>query len=151
MKALHRAMSRPFRRRLRTAAVLVALFAITAGTGAAAPSKPTVVLRGSQAAEAPAPTPAPVPASMLPDPATGPAAPTDSSPVPRFQDAPAPRFSRDPAPRVGGLDLTEGGAQCRTACAQRRYLCRASEEPEICDSAWGQCVTSCTEASTGSL
>jgi hypothetical protein len=155
MRALDRAMLGLSSRRLRSLAALAALLVATAGAEAATPSKATVVLRGSQGVDKPAsaqaPVPAPPPVAPPGDPAIGPAAPTALPVAPRFQDNPAARFGMDPAPRVGGLSLEGGGAQCRTACAESRYLCRASEEAELCDGAWGQCIASCTEASSNAL
>ena len=86
-------------------------------------------------------------------PAAGSAGPglDDESAIPRFQDNPAPRFGLDPAPRVLGLELRGGGAQCRTACAETRYQCRASDEADVCDTAWGQCVANCPESSSSPL
>ena len=144
-------MSGALRHHLKTSAAVLALVLLAAGAQAATPGKATVVLRGSQpAAAVPVPAP-PAPAAPSWDPGAGPAPPLDLSPIPRFQDNPAPRFSVDPAPRVGGLDLLGGGAQCRTACAQSRYQCRVTDDADLCDTAWGQCVASCTEASAGRL
>lgn len=139
-------------RAFRTMIAVLALAFLAAGARAATsgtPAKATVVLRGPQKVDAPAPPPAPPPPSS--DPGIGPPPLMDLSPIPRFQDDPVPRFGGDPAPRVGGLDLIGGGAQCRTACAQSRYQCRVTEDADQCDSAWGQCVASCTEASPGRL
>ena len=144
-------MSAALRHRLWIAAAVLAAGVLAAGAQAATPGKATVVLRGSQPVAAPAPLPPPAPTPPDVDPGIGPPALADLSPAPRFLDNPAPRFSADPAPRVGGLDLLGGGAQCRTACAQTRYICRVDQDAEVCDTAWGQCVASCTEASAGPL
>jgi len=135
------------RHRLRIAAAVLALATLAAGAQAAAPAKATVVLRGPE----PVVPASPEPAAPSSDSGIGPPPLTDLSPIPRFQDDPAPRFGVDPAPRVGGLDLLGGGAQCRTACAQSRYQCRVTDDIDVCDTAWGQCVASCTEASAGRL
>ena len=139
------------RHRLRIAAAVLALAVLAAGAQAATPSKATVVLRGSQPAATPVVPAPPEPAAPSFDPGIGPPPPADFSPVPRFQDNPAPRFSVDPAPRIGGLDLIGGGARCRTACAQSRYQCRVTDDLDVCDTTWGQCVASCTEASADRL
>ena len=140
-----------FRHRLRLAAAVLAMAVVAVGAEAATPSKATVVLRGSQPAVTPAVAAPSEPAAPSSDPGIGPAPLADFSPVPRFQDSPAPRFSVDPAPRVGGLDLLGGGAQCRTACAQSRYQCRGTDDLDVCDTQWSQCVASCTEVSSGRL
>ncbi len=134
------------------------LFAALSGAVQAAPAPakgPVIVLRGAQAPDTPAarkPTPAAgLPATLAVDPGSGPPPLADLSPIPRFQDNPAPRFGGDPAPRLLGLDLRGGGAQCRTACAETRYQCRATDEADVCDSAWGQCVVNCPEMSSPSL
>ena len=55
-----------------------------------------------------------------------------------------------PAPAKGPVIVLRG-AQCRTACAETRYQCRATDEADVCDSAWGQCVVNCPEMSSPSL
>ena len=143
----------------RRAAAAALLLAVLSGVAPAAPAPvkgPVIVLRGAQAPDAPAPArPAAAAALLLPppggDPAAGPPPAADLSPIPRFQDNPAPRFGLDPAPRVLGLELRGGGAQCRTACAETRYQCRASDEADVCDTAWGQCVANCPESSSSPL
>ena len=141
------AFRHPWRRALAAALALAAI-------SAAAEAQTTGPLRGYQVPEQPAPK---APAAALPalppagpqfDPGIGPPPLADLSPVPRFQDNPAPRFSLDPAPRVQGLDLRGGGAACRTTCAATRYQCRATDEPEACDTAWSRCVASCGQVST---
>ena len=139
------------RRRLKTTVAVLALALLSTGAQAATPGKATVVLRGSQPALTQAVAAPSAPAAPSSDPGIGPAPLADFSPVPRFQDSPAPRFSVDPAPRVGGLDLLGGGAQCRTACAQSRYQCRVTDDLDVCDTQWSQCVASCTEVSSGRL
>ena len=151
MLALHPAMTGVLRRLGRIAGAVLAIAAVSASAEAAGPSAPTVVLRGSQTVDKPAPTPAAQPAAPAVDPGSGPPPLADLSPIPRFNDDPSPRFNLDPAPRVGGLDLRGGGAQCRTACAESRYLCRATDEADQCDGAWGQCVAACAESSPAPL
>jgi hypothetical protein len=34
-------------------------------------------------------------------------------------------------------------AQCRIACAQTNYLCRAGERADDCGGGWSQCVAAC--------
>jgi hypothetical protein len=109
-------------------------------------------LRGYQIPDRPAPKALPTPPPPLPttpgfDPGIGPPPLADLSPIPRFQDDPAPRFNLDPAPRILGLDQRGGGAACRTSCAESRYQCRATDESDVCDAAWSQCVASCGESS----
>ena len=147
-------MSGVLRPRWRAAAAALVLAALAGGVAAApAPVKgPVLVLRGAQTPDKPqAAKPAPLPALPAYDPGSGPPPLADLSPVPRFQDQPAPRFSLDPAPRVLGLDLRGGGAQCRTTCAETRYQCRLADEPETCDTTWGQCVANCPEVSSPAL
>ena len=135
------------------AAAVLALAVASAGAEAQTAGQNGGVLRGYQVPDKPAPKPqaaAPQPAAPAPpqfDPGSGPPPLADLSPIPRFQDDPAPRFNLDPAPRTQGLDLRGGGAQCRTACAETRYMCRATDEADVCDSAWSQCVANCAEAS----
>jgi hypothetical protein len=132
------------------AAAVLALAVVTAGAEAQTAGQNGGTLRGYQIPDQPKPmppAPAAAPAAPQFDPGSGPPPLADLSPVPRFQDDPAPRFNLDPAPRTPGLDLRGGGAQCRTACADTRYLCRATDEPDVCDTAWGQCVANCAEAS----
>ena len=134
---------------LRAIAAALAMAAISA----AAEAQTAGPLRGYQVPEKPAPKP-PATAPQAPpttpsfDPGIGPPPLADLSPVPRFQDDPAPRFSLDPAPRVLGLGLRGGGAACRTSCAETRYICRATDEAEVCDTAWSQCVAGCGESSS---
>ncbi|HEY5411210.1 MAG TPA: hypothetical protein VIJ94_10840 [Caulobacteraceae bacterium] len=135
----------------RAAAAVLVLAVLAAGAEAAPSTGPMVVLRGPQTVRKPAPLPPAQPAAPAFDPGSGPPPLADLSPIPRFNDDPVPRFNEDPAPRVGGLDLRGGGAQCRTACAESRYLCRATDEPDQCDGAWGQCVAACSESSPSPL
>ncbi len=134
-------------------AVAVAVLAIIM-TSAGADAQTNAMLRGYQIPEQPAPksrdTALQPPALVAPqfDPGSGPPPLADLSPIPRFQDDPAPRFNLDPAPRTQGLDRLGGGAACRTACAETRYMCRANDEAELCDSVWGQCVANCAQASS---
>ncbi len=151
MLALHPAMTGVLRRLSRIAAAVLAMAVVSASAEAAGPSGPTVVLRGPQTVDKPAPAPLPQAAGPAFDPGSGPPPLADLSPVPRFNDDPTPRFNLDPAPRVGGLDLRGSGAECRTACAESRYLCRATDEPDQCDGAWGQCVAACSESSSAPL
>ncbi len=147
-------MSGTLRPSWRAAAAALVLAALAGGVDAApAPQKgPVVVLRGAQAPDKPkAARPADPPAAPAYDPGSGPPPLADLSPIPRFQDSPAPRFNLDPAPRVVGFDQRGGGAQCRTSCAETRYQCRIADEPEACDSAWGQCVATCPEVSSPPL
>ena len=137
------------------AAAAALLLAVLSGVAPAAPAPakgPVIVLRGAQAPDTPpagkTPPAAGLPAPAGVDPGSGPPPLADLSPIPRFQDNPAPRFGGDPAPRLLGLDLRGGGAQCRTACAETRYQCRATDEADVCDSAWGQCVVNCPELSS---
>ena len=148
--ALHPGMSGALRHSWRAIAAAVLAFAVVSA-GAEAQTA-AGALRGYQVPEQPAPKrqPAVTPPGPLPpqtDPGIGPPPLADLSPIPRFQGDPAPRFNLDAAPRAQGLDLRGGGAVCRTACAETRYMCRASDEAESCDSAWGRCVANCAEAS----
>ena len=142
-------------RSYRRAAAAALLLAVLSGVAPAAPAPvkgPVVVLRGVQAPDTPVkPAPAALPAPLGGDPAAGPPPLADLSPIPRFQDNPAPRFGLDPAPRIPGLDLRGGGALCRTACAETRYQCRATDEADVCDTTWGQCVANCAESSSSPL
>jgi hypothetical protein len=132
----------------------LALAVVSAGAQAQTAGQAAAPLRGYQVpdqpqpAPQPAPLPAPAPAAPGVDAAVGPPPLADLSPVPRFQDDPAPRFSYDAAPRVEGLDRGGGGAACRTACAETRYMCRANEPLDVCDETWSQCVVGCPESST---
>ena len=138
---------------LRAAVASLALAVVSAGAEAQTAGQRGAGLRGYQIPDAPKPKPpvaappTPGPATPASDPGSGPPPLADLSPIPRFQDDPAPRFNLDPAPRTQGLDLRGGGAQCRTACAETRYMCRATDEADVCDSAWSQCVANCAEAS----
>ncbi len=144
-----RALRHPW---LRAVAAAMALAVVSAGAEAQTAGQSGGGLRGYQIPDKPQPKPvaAPPPAPAVTpafDPAAGPPPLADLSPIPRFQDDPAPRFNLDPAPRIQGLDQRGGGAACRTSCAETRYQCRASDDADICDSAWSQCVAGCSEAS----
>ena len=150
--ALHPGMSGALRLGWRAVAAVSLAFAVLAASAEAQTAGQAGALRGYQIPDQPAPKPPPAPAPRTPappyvDPGAGPPPLADLSPIPRFQDDPAPRFNLDPAPRAQGLDLRGGGAACRTACAESRYMCRANDEAESCDGAWGQCVANCAEAS----
>jgi len=141
---------------LRAALAALALAAVSAGAEAQTAAQNGGALRGYQVpdkapAKAQTPTPTATPAGPLFDPGAGPPPLADISPIPRFQDDPAPRFSLDPAPRTQGLDLRADGAACRTSCAETRYQCRASDDADICDRSWSQCVSSCAESSSAPL
>jgi hypothetical protein len=46
-------------------------------------------------------------------------------------------------PVVGDL-----GGRCRLACAQAYYFCLASDTPDDCPGAWGQCRAACATAAS---
>jgi len=147
-------MSGALRHPWRAACAAILAFAlVSAGAEAQTAGQSGGTLRGYQIPDQPAPKPqriAPPPSLAPPDvdPGIGPPPLADLSPISRFQDDPAPRFTLDAAPRAQGLDLRGGGAACRTACASSRYMCRASDEADVCDSVWGQCVANCAQASS---
>lgn len=147
MSALHRCMGLRRGPRvlfLTALAAAIALLGPTRSEAAVNPAAPSG-LRGSEAA---APAPA---AASPPAPDSQPAAMDSSGPPPALAADPAPRFSLDPAPRAHGLSPAPGGAKCRQACAEDRYVCRAAQEPDICDPVWSRCVAGCPDSSPDEL
>jgi hypothetical protein len=74
--------------------------------------------------------------TLVPAPKPSPAA--DVAPVPPAPPPPLPAWS---LPTDAAYDA--GAADCRTSCAQSNYFCRASDQPDSCGTAWGQCVAAC--------
>jgi hypothetical protein len=63
-------------------------------------------------------------------------------PAPAVQ--PAPAKPTPPKPQLASLaPAPPDPADCRIACAQASYMCRASDNPDSCDGNWGQCVSAC--------
>jgi len=50
-----------------------------------------------------------------------------------------------PLKGLNGQSVSAIAAQCRTQCAQARYICTAHEAGD-CDTDWGQCVVRCSGA-----
>ena len=73
--------------------------------------------------------------------------PPKSTPSDATPSAPTPASS--PAPRLATAAPQPDPAQCRIACAQTSYFCRAGDDPDGCDGAWSQCVAACDLPSLG--
>ncbi len=50
-----------------------------------------------------------------------------------------------PLKGLNGPSASAVAAQCRTQCAQARYICTAQDAGD-CDTVWGQCVVRCSGA-----
>jgi hypothetical protein len=81
-----------------------------------------------------------LPAVALAQTASAPSSTPAAPPHPAATPAPAPvqpqLASIAPAPPADP-------AQCRIACAQTNYFCRAGAQPDDCGGAWSQCVSTC--------
>lgn len=69
------------------------------------------------------------------------------APAPAAVEAPKPaeRLALPAIAALPGPTATGSAAQCRTTCAQARYVCTAQNpEGEDCTATWGQCVIGCS-------
>lgn len=108
------------------AAALLAATPALAQTQTSAKDAP--VLRGAQQ---PTPAPAPLPQRQTPW----------NDPTALDGDSLTPDFST--SPRVGGYSAVDPAAQCRQACNNDYYQCRATDEIATCSAGWGQCLSAC--------
>ena len=56
-------------------------------------------------------------------------------------DQAAPAAPSPPAPPP--VSVAGDSSDCRMACAQTYYFCRASDEEQNCSPAWSRCVATC--------
>jgi hypothetical protein len=71
---------------------------------------------------------------------------TYAAPPPAQAPAAPPALAKPPPPKPQLAALApppSDPADCRMACANANYMCRAGDNPDSCDSAWGQCVSTC--------
>lgn len=63
---------------------------------------------------------------------------------------PAAPASAGAAPTTLWIQADADATQCRTACAQQRYMCDANSGSDDCAANWGQCVAGCSSPNISS-
>ncbi|MGA0602732.1 hypothetical protein ACO2Q3_18635 [Caulobacter sp. KR2-114] len=63
--------------------------------------------------------------------------------------AAAPASPTAPPPGLW-IQADADATQCRTACAQQRYMCDANSGSDDCAATWGQCVAGCSSPNISS-
>ena len=71
------------------------------------------------------------------------------STTPAAQAAPA-ATPGGAAPATLWIQADADATQCRTSCAQQRYMCEANSGSDDCAANWGQCVAGCSSPNISS-